>query len=433
MKKFLILFCCVFGLGFAEILFGQSVLLSDTGFKPENSPEVSLRASGNSESANLPIDRIIELGKTFLNKPYCYKGPSPWKMDCSGYLAYIFSQFGYQLPHSAPAIAAVAKKINQNEIKKGDLLFFKGRNLNKNFIGHVALVIQVKEDGNIMMMHSCRRGIIIDEYQKVSYYTQRFVGAGRLPFMDDMNIDSLVARQNNHPSGKETIQQDSISIVAVGDMMLGTLYPSGHLPPNDGKDLLTPVKDILQNADLTFGNCEGGFMDEDGIAKQCKDSSLCYVFRMPEHYAKYYADAGFDLLSIANNHVGDFGEKGKEHTVAALKKANLHFAGLVSCPYATFEVNGVKYGFCAFAPNDGTVDLRDIENAKKIVAHLDSVSDIVIVSFHGGAEGATHTHVTRQTENFHGEDRGNVYKFAHAVIDAGADVVLGHGPHVTRA
>ncbi len=64
---------------------------------------------------------------------------------------------------------------------------------------------------------------------------------------------------------------------------------------------------------------------------------------------------------------------------------------------------------------------------------LDSLSDIVIVSFHGGAEGSKYQHVTRKTETFLGQNRGNVYEFAHLVIDAGADIVFGHGPHVTRA
>ena len=64
---------------------------------------------------------------------------------------------------------------------------------------------------------------------------------------------------------------------------------------------------------------------------------------------------------------------------------------------------------------------------------MSKVSDVVIVSFHGGAEGRNHQHVTRKTEKFYGENRGNVYEFAHAMIDAGADIIFGHGPHVTRA
>ena len=85
------------------------------------------------------------------------------------------------------------------------------------------------------------------------------------------------------------------------------------------------------------------------------------------------------------------------------------------------------------APNNGTIDINDHKNAISLVQKLDSLCDIVIVSFHGGAEGANHTHITRNNEIFLGENRGNPYKFSRDVIDAGADIVFGHGPHVTRA
>lgn len=226
---------------------------------------------------------------------------------------------------------------------------------------------------------------------------------------------------------------DTLLIGGVGDIMIGTNYPAGHLPPNDGKDLFTPVKEYLTAPDLMFGNCEGTFLDSGGTMKGCSDPKKCYAFRQPTRYAQYLVDAGFDLMSMANNHVGDFGEEGRNSTGATLSKVGLQFAGLVTKPYIIFEHNGVKYGFAAFAPNSGTQDIRDIPEAKRIVALLDSACEIVIVSFHGGAEGSTRNHVTKQTEMFLGENRGNVYEFSHACIDAGADIVFGHGPHVTRA
>jgi hypothetical protein len=227
---------------------------------------------------------------------------------------------------------------------------------------------------------------------------------------------------------------DTIRVVGVGDIMIGTNFPGKeHLPPNDGKDIFTPVKSYLQDADITFGNCEGTFLDSGGTLKKCSDPKKCYAFRQPTRYAGYLVDAGFDVVSVANNHVGDFGEEGRVSTSNTLRNAGLHFAGLLSQPSVKFEKNGVKYGFCAFAPNTGTVDIRDIPGAKAIVQELDSTCDIVIVSFHGGAEGATKNHVTRETELFLGENRGNVHAFSHAVIDAGADIVFGHGPHVPRA
>jgi len=117
-----------------------------------------------------------------------------------------------------------------------------------------------------------------------------------------------------------------------------------------------------------------------------------------------------------------------------LKANGIYAAGIEKKQeFVTFEKGGVKYGFAAFAPNIGTVKITNIPHAEEIVRQLAQISDIVIVSFHGGAEGTSHQHVPKKTEYYYGENRGNVHKFAHAVIDAGADIVFGHGPHVTRA
>ena len=231
----------------------------------------------------------------------------------------------------------------------------------------------------------------------------------------------------------ESFSVETVSIIGVGDIMLGSNYPSDKdLPVNDGKYLLKEVKDILSDADVTFGNLEGSFLNSGGTPKPCK--SGCYFFRQPERYVNYLLEAGFDVMSIANNHLGDFGQVGRDNTVKVLKNAGLAYAGLKDvCETSIFERNGIKYGFCAFAPNTGTVRITDFNYAKKLVRELDSICDIVIVSFHGGAEGKTANRVTKKTETFYGENRGNVYEFAHAVIDAGADVVFGHGPHVARA
>lgn len=228
---------------------------------------------------------------------------------------------------------------------------------------------------------------------------------------------------------------DTLKIVAVGDIMMGTIYPDGKLPPNnDCSPQLKELVPILASGDITFGNLEGVLTDSKAGMKQCNNPSVCYTFGMPTSFANCLTEAGFNLLSVANNHVGDFGEQGRKTTIETLRKSGIHFAGLASyCPTETFTKDGVKYGFCAFAPNTGTVSIKDIPAAEQIVRKLAEECDVVIVSFHGGAEGRAHQHVNRQTETFIGENRGNVYEFAHRMIDAGADVLLGHGPHVTRA
>jgi hypothetical protein len=235
------------------------------------------------------------------------------------------------------------------------------------------------------------------------------------------------------PVKKATAQprETSISIIGVGDIMLGTNYPSSnYLPPNKGKGLLAAVNDTLKAADITFGNLEGTILNRGATIKNC---AKCYAFRMPEYLAENLVTAGFDVVSIANNHIRDFGQKGINNTIKVLKKHGINTAGVEQLPSVTFEKNGVKYGFVAFAPNIGTISINDIPKAKQIVKQLAKTSDIVIISFHGGAEGATHQQVPKKNEYFYGENRGNVHKFAHSLIDAGADIIFGHGPHVTRA
>lgn len=227
---------------------------------------------------------------------------------------------------------------------------------------------------------------------------------------------------------------ENIKIVGVGDMMLGTNFPDEtYLPPNDGKDLFKNAIPYLKEADIVFGNLEGTILDDGGTVKECNDPELCYAFRMPEKLIDNLTTAGFDVLSIANNHVSDFGWEGRKNAPKVLKEKGFQFAGLMSCPYTVFEKNGVKYGFAAFAPNTGTMSIKNIPKAQAIVKELARQTDIVIVSFHGGAEGPEHEHITRETEEYYGENRGNVYEFSHKMIDAGADIIFGHGPHVVRA
>jgi len=177
---------------------------------------------------------------------------------------------------------------------------------------------------------------------------------------------------------------------------------------------------------------EGVLLDGGEAAKKCKNSTSCYVFRSPPHYAKYLKTAGFDVLSLANNHARDFGEEGRTASMQALDAAGLHHTGRVD-DIAQWQVKGITVTWIAYAPFGGSYDLLDIPLAAKQVKDLAKKSDLVLVSIHAGAEGKEVKHVPFKNEMFYGEDRGDVVKFSHAVIDAGADLVIGHGPHVPRA
>jgi hypothetical protein len=228
--------------------------------------------------------------------------------------------------------------------------------------------------------------------------------------------------------------KDTITIIGVGDIMIGTNFPNeGYLPPDSGKYMLAEVATTLRDADLTFGNQEGVILNEGGKQKYCSNPDVCYIFRSPEYLAQHYVDAGIDFMSLANNHAGDFGDEGRKNTMRTLDSLGIHHAGQLAQPFTIFEKDRVTYGFAAFSPNTGTQSINNLEAAVDIIKHLDSLSDIIIISFHGGAEGSKYEHLTREREFFYGENRGNVYEFSHALIDAGADVIFGHGPHVARA
>ncbi|KAA6333935.1 Capsule biosynthesis protein CapA [termite gut metagenome] len=237
-------------------------------------------------------------------------------------------------------------------------------------------------------------------------------------------------------TGAKAQIKDTLTFAFTGDIMMGLNYPESApmLPQEDGKLLFSDVASILRRADMAFGNLEGVLLDKGGSPKHCSNPSICYTFRMPERYAAHLVDAGYDVMSVANNHTNDFGEAGYISTMRILKAHNIAFAGIKErCEKTIIEKNGIKYGYCAFGHNTITVSIHNLARAKEIVSSLKKECDFVIVSFHGGAEGATKNRVLFKQETFIGENRGDVHAFAHACIDAGADIVYGHGPHVVRA
>ena len=224
------------------------------------------------------------------------------------------------------------------------------------------------------------------------------------------------------------IAQDTITIVAVGDIQYGSIFPDTTWLPSEeaAARFLSGVKPYFSDADILFCNMEGVFADS--LVPECKK----YCFGMPSRYVKHYVDAGFNLVSVGNNHSNDFRAYGRANTTRILNANKIHWAGYQTKPYEMFVRNGIRYGFCAFSPNTSIMNLNDYETMQDIVHKLDSLCDVVIVSFHGGGEGTAYQHVTRKKDFYIEQDRGNVYEFAHLAVDAGADVVLGHGPHVTR-
>jgi hypothetical protein len=226
---------------------------------------------------------------------------------------------------------------------------------------------------------------------------------------------------------------DAITISAVGDIMLGSTSQGRGLPPNDGADMISGLAPILSATDITFGNLEGPLLDSGESSKCGPNSKLCYSFRVPTRYGKYLKEVGFDVMSLANNHSSDFGAAGRESSRRTLESLGIMHAGNDPQDIPYFDVKGRKIAIVAFATNPISLNLIEIETARRVVADAARKADIVIVSFHGGAEGSAAQHVPYGSETYLGGARGDLRTFTHAVVDAGADLVLGHGPHVVRA
>lgn len=240
------------------------------------------------------------------------------------------------------------------------------------------------------------------------------------------------------PSAPPVIHQTAdksplrLTIAAVGDMMLGTDYPENRLPDDDGNSFLTEVSSFLAAADFAVGNLEGVLADGGQPKKVCDNPNACYLFRSPTRYANHYKDAGFDALSLANNHARDFGEDGRSSSMDTLSRAEILHSGRDGT-YATSKVNGLDIVFIAYSVTQKSNLLHDYAKAFSTIARLAIQHDIVIVSFHGGAEGANVMRLPFAEEEYYGEPRGDVVRFARGAVDAGADLVIGHGPHVVRA
>jgi hypothetical protein len=220
----------------------------------------------------------------------------------------------------------------------------------------------------------------------------------------------------------------TFTLSAVGDTIVAA---APNVPANGGKGFFNDVKASL-TADLQMANLEEPITNDTGATKCGAHSSGCHAFRAPPVYVQALKEAGFTLVNLANNHALDFGQAGHDQTEQILTKAGIKYTGPPGL-IATTTVKGVKVAVIGFAPYQWANSLTDIPGAAALVKQAKAQNDVVIVQAHVGAEGAGQTHVKPGTEIFLGENRGDSIKFGHAVVDAGADLVIMHGPHVMRA
>ena len=222
------------------------------------------------------------------------------------------------------------------------------------------------------------------------------------------------------------IPEGVVAIVATGDIVMGS---TPNLPSDGGRSFFSDVETDLAG-DVVLGNLEGTLSTEGG-SKCGKGSTNCFAFQTPPSYARWLQEAGFTVMNLANNHAYDFGAAGLRQTTDALAGVGLEWTGRPG-QITVQKVGGIRIAVVGFAPYPWAQSLTDIAAAKKLVRKAARSADVVVVTMHAGAEGSDRQHVKRGTELFLGENRGDSMRFAHAVVDAGADLVVGSGPHVLR-
>ncbi len=256
-----------------------------------------------------------------------------------------------------------------------------------------------------------------------------------------------------------------VRLAFTGDINLGTLTVPGGMPPEQGRGLLDASREAL-TGDLVVGNFEGVLGDSGTTYKcgrqgrhvtladtappkpepkpapkpvkpkrQADPPRMCYAFLTPTSLAPRLAEGGFTHLNLANNHANDFGDEARTATVRIFDSLGLGTYG----PIGQIAVDSVQrgdsltvVGLVGFTTYPYAYDLLDITRSAAVVDSVRDLVDLLVVTFHGGAEGSKALHVPEAAESLGSEPRGDLRAWARAVIDAGADAVVGHGPHVLR-
>lgn len=245
-----------------------------------------------------------------------------------------------------------------------------------------------------------------------------------------------------------------VRLAFVGDINLGTTTLPDGVPPDSGRGLLDRARPSLQG-DLVVGNFEGVLADTGTSVKCLRRLSAseqrrrrlkgdtatvttranCYAFRTPTFLAPRLTDAGFTHMNLANNHANDLGPGGRQSTEQALEAEGMKLYG----PMGRISVDTIRrgdslttVGLVGFTTYPYAYNLLDIERSAAVVDSMRPLVDLLLVTFHGGAEGARAVHTGEAAESLGREPRGDLRRWARAVIDAGADAVIGHGPHVLR-
>ena len=238
----------------------------------------------------------------------------------------------------------------------------------------------------------------------------------------------------------------TVTICAGGDVMLGsnldTAWARAARLPGvttllpDPETLLAPLRPLVADADVVLVNVEGAIGTGAAPSKCRPGSTRCYAFRQNPDVAaalRRFPDRAQVAGNVANNHAMDAGAAGFEETVRHLRDAGVHVVGGDTVPTLVPLPDGDSLALLGFSVFSAGPDARDLAGLARHVRRAAAAYARVVVSLHVGAEGVGAQRTPDATERFAGEDRGNPVRIAHTALDAGADLVIGHGPHVLRA
>jgi hypothetical protein len=240
----------------------------------------------------------------------------------------------------------------------------------------------------------------------------------------------------------------TVSFCAGGDLTLGTNLdtswtkvvakrlrrPIAALPAPDS--LVAPLRPLFAGADFALVNVEGAIGDGEPPFEKCAGTtSGCFALRMPASAAAAIREVSKRTVvaNLANNHARDAGAEGLRATQQLLERAGVIVTGVDTLPTLAVTRHGDTVAFLGFATSGGDNDLRDLDAVRRHVARAAAANRRVIVTMHLGAEGAAAQRTLDSTERYFDAPRGNPVAFAKAATAAGADLVIGHGPHVVRA
>jgi poly-gamma-glutamate capsule biosynthesis protein CapA/YwtB (metallophosphatase superfamily) len=279
----------------------------------------------------------------------------------------------------------------------------------------------------------------IDEYMRKNFVNNYFINllgvvvlslSGTLLYITK-NPTSQTTQTNLQPLLTSQKISTYLTIKAVGDIVAGTNYPDYRLPANPNQLFPNSVRKLIKGSDILFGNYESTLTKHPDSSKDVS-KGMVFAFRSPPEYAKLFSQVGFDVMSVANNHAMDFGSVGFQDTMINLNSAGIKAIGAKN-QIVYSQVKKIPVAWIGFCFYDYCNKVQDIGKAKALVQEARQNAKIVIISMHVGAEGSDALNVRNKTEFFYGENRGNSLQFARAMIDSGADLILGHGPHVPRA